>query len=1025
MKYYLYLLIFLSLASPVIAQNKVIVGTVKDDNGMVAGATITEKGTTNGTAADDQGRFRITLRGTGNILVIQAVGHETNELNIGGNTTVIITLKRTDNNLDEVIVAYSKQKKVTLTGAISSVSGQEIRQNPSASLQNTLTGRLPGFFSQQRSGQPGLDGASFNIRGISTLADGNSNPLIVVDDIEFTYEQFSRIDPNEVESVSILKDASTTAVYGIKGANGVVLITTRRGRISKPRITVRSEASMNQPTILPKFENAYTTAKLYNQAKINDGQAPTFSDQDLELYKNGTDPIGHPDNNWRDVLFKDFSSQTRNNLDVVGGSERVKYFLSVGYLYQNGMVKNYGKASDVNSEFYYKRYNYRSNLDIKVTNTTDLRLDLYGNVNETNQPYVISANGINDMFWEYMSFLTLSPYAYPIYNPNGSYGYSYKQPDRYNIGNVVARLSLGGYTRRFENNMNLITTINQRLDFITKGLSAKATVSYASSYIYNRDINRQTNDYPQFVYNTTTGVYTPKDANLYRVRRLFLVYDPGNTVRTVNVQAIVNYDRTFGDHHIFGLALLNQNTDMRYDNNNIPYSYIPSNFRGYSGRIGYDYKQKYLFEINAGYNGSERFISSKRYAWFPAVSAGWNISEENFFKNNIHFIDRFKIRGSYGMVGSDRLPANRRYSYEQVYNSGGGPSFGYQDNTQPQITEGTLANAEVTWEKEKKMNIGVDLELFNRKLTATFDYFDHNRSDILTTRGTVSAIFGQGLPPVNLGRVNNHGFEIELAYKGSIGQNLTWFVKGNYSFAKNRIEFMDEPLAKYPWQQATGNSVGMIQVYRWIGFYESEDDIDKSPKPAVRPRQGDLKYADLNGDGIIDAYDMEYSGYPNLPNSNAGFSFGATWKDFSFSLLFQGSFNFNVRGVAEAIQIFASNVQPLHLKTWTPELGNAAEYPRLTLVPGINEPRAYPSSFWFIPGDYIRLRNAEIGYNLPAKWMQKLKLASSRVYVNAYNLFSWSKIQDRYQFDPEINSGNDRSNYPPQRMLNLGLTVTF
>ncbi|WP_315821217.1 SusC/RagA family TonB-linked outer membrane protein [Paraflavitalea speifideaquila] len=534
--------------------------------------------------------------------------------------------------------------------------------------------------------------------------------------------------------------------------------------------------------------------------------------------------------------------------------------------------------------------------------------------------------------------------------------------------------------------MNLNATLNQKLDFITPGLSVRGTVAYASTYSYNRDMNRQTNDYPQFIYNPDTKVYTPKDANLYRVRRFFLVYNAGNTGRTVNLQGILSYNRTFGDHHVYGLALVNQNTVIKYEDNGLT-NYIPSNFRGYSGRIGYDFRQKYLVEFNAGYNGSERFIGSKRFGLFPAVSAGWNISEEGFFRNNIKFIDRFKIRGSYGLVGSDQLPNGMKYSYEQYYNSGGGTSFGTADNGQTIITEGTLANPVVTWEKEKKLDIGVDLTLFNSKLTLTADYFDHNRYDILTTRGTVSAIFGQTLPPVNLGKVNNHGFEIDMTWKDNVGKDFNYWVRANYSLARNKIIFFDEPKAAYPWMQATGNSVGMIMVYRWIGFYESEEDIDKSAKFGSRPKVGDLKYADLNGDGILDGYDQEYAGFPNLPNTNVGFSFGASYKNFSFSVLFQGAFNFNVRGVAEAIQAFGSNMQPLHQEYWTPERGNAARYPRLSLQAGTNEPRAYPSTFWFIKGDYIRMRNAEIGYALPAKWTKRWA-SPTAVYTSMAITFS-------------------------------------
>jgi TonB-linked SusC/RagA family outer membrane protein len=1032
MKYYLFFLILIStfFVLPVLAQNRIVQGVVKNDSGAIAGATVMEKGLSQNVAiANDYGRFKITLKGKSNILIFQAIGHVEQEVNVATNKTVEVTLHKSRQELEEVVVVgYGRQKKVTVTGATSAISGAEIRQNPSASLQNSLSGKLPGFFSQQRSGQPGADAADFYIRGVSTLAGGSSTPLILVDDIEFTYDQVSRLDPNEIESITILKDASTTAVFGIKGANGVMLITTRRGSIGKPQISLRSEAGMSQPTQMPTYLNAYESAKLFNQAKINDGLSAYFSDADLELYKNHQDPYGHPDNNWKKILFKDYSFQSRNNLDVSGGTEKVKYFISLGYLWQNGMLKNFGKSNDVNSDYYYKRYNYRSNLDIKVTKTTDLRVDLYGNVGETNSPYFNTANGITGssaVFWEYSSFLTLSPFAYPIYNPNGSYGYSNRQEGRYNVGNIIARLNYGGYIRNFENNMNLVGTLNQKLDFLTKGLSVKGTVSYASSYNYNRDLNRQTDAYPQWIYNTATGVYTPKDASVYRVRRFFLMYNAGNTIRVVNLQGMLNYDRNFGKHHAYGLILANQNSKTTYQDGSLVTNYVPTNFRGFAFRTGYDYQQKYLLEFNAGYNGSDKFSGAKRYGLFPAVSGGWNMAEENFFKKNIKFISKFKIRASYGLVGSDQLPNGMKYAYQQTYSSGTGPSYGYADNTQQYVAEGTLANTQVTWEKEKKLDIGADMELMNKHVTATVDYFNDNRYDILTTRGTVSAIFGQTLPPVNLGKVNNRGMEAEVVYRDNIGKDFTFYIRANYSLAVNKIMFQDEPQAKYPWQQATGKSVGMIQEYRCIGFYKDQNDVNKSPHFASGNRPGDLKYADLNGDGIIDGYDMEYAGYPNLPNTNAGMGLGATYKNFSFSVLFQGAFNFNVRGVAEAIQAFGSNLLPVHQQAWTPALGDNARYPLLTLIAGTNESRAYPSSFWNISGNYIRLRNAEIGYTISSSFMKKLRISSGRVYLNGNNLLSWSKIQNLYQFDPEINTGTDRSNYPPQRIFNLGLTVTF
>jgi TonB-linked SusC/RagA family outer membrane protein len=1018
------------------AQGRQVTGQITDSTGQaIVSASVVEKGQRNGTATDQNGNFKINLRGSNNTLVITAVGYTTKEIAVG-NSQIINTRLNAESAkdlADVVVVAYGRQKKITVTGAISSVSGKELRENPSTSLQNTLSGRLPGFTSQQISGRPGADGAAFYIRGVSSYNTGSNQPLIVVDDIEYSYDMFARLDPNEIETLSILKDASTTAVFGIKGANGVVVVTTRRGKSGPPQITFRGETALTQPAKIPKYLDAYQSAKLLNQAQINDneinpvtGFKPYFTDTDLELYKNGTDPYGHPNVDWRSVLFKKFARQYRGNFDITGGSERVRYFISAGYLYQDGMLKNYSKDQDVNGNYYHQRFNFRSNLDLKVTRTTDLRVDLYGNIGETNSPQVGSPFGYNDIFYEYSSFLSLAPFAYPVTNPNGTFGYSNWQRNNfiggsnYNVNNVVGRLTYYGYNRTLDNNINFITSANQKLDFITKGLSLKGTVAYISGYEYRRNMTRD--QFPSFIYNATANTYEARDANVYRVRRFFIGYDPRFTSRTVNLQGSINYDRTFGRHHVYALALVNQNS-VTTNNANVVYNFVPNNSRGLTGRVGYNFSQKYLFEFNSGYNGSDRFSADRRYGFFPAASAGWNISEESFF--HVKFIDGLKIRGSYGLVGNDRIGNNFAYYYQQTYSNSGNTYFGTQPTTVGGIQEGTLSNLSVTWEKERKLDIGIDISMFKNSLTINADYFDNNRYDILTTRGTVSAVFGQGLPPVNLGEVNNRGFEVEVNYNNTIGKDISYRLKGTYSIAKNQILFQDEATYAYPYQAYTGNSIGQQRVYQWIGFYKDADDIAKSPVPAIAPRPGDLKYADLNGDNIINDFDMAVSGYPNVPNTVAGFQFGFTYKNFSLNVFFQAAMNFNVRGVSESIRAFASNLTELHTKAWTPQIGDAAQYPRLSLNGGLSDPLGYPSTFWLVSGDYLRLKTADISYSLPQKWVNSLKMKSIRVYSNGFNLLTWTKLSKRYEFDPEISPNSDRILYPPQRTINFGISATF
>lgn len=1031
--YFFIAILFLSSGRS-LAQGSTATGQVSDSTGSpVVGASVVEKGTTNGTTTNASGRFSITLKGSSRTLVITSVGYEPLEYRLNGSSAQVV-LKNTAGSLaDVVVVGYGKQKKLTLTGSVSSVSGAEIRENPAASIQNTLAGRLPGFFSQQTSGRPGADAANFYIRGISSYNSGSTTPLIIVDDIEVSYDQFARVDPNEIESLSILKDAATTAVYGVRGANGVVVVTTRRGRIGAPQISFRGETSLQQPTIMPHYLNAYESAVLYNAARKNDNQTPYFSDADLAAYRDHTDPYGHPDNNWREILFKNFSKQFRGNFDISGGTQSVKYFVSAGFLYQDGMVKDFSSKVGINNNFYNQRYNYRSNLDIKMTSTTDVRLDLFGNISEINTPQINSPNGYNDVFYDYSSFLTLAPFSYPVYNPDGSFGYSQWQKSpgvggtAYDANNIIGRLTYLGYTRNFENNMNLVGTVNQKLDFITRGLSFKGTLSYASSYPTN--VSMQGGEFPSFIYDPVSNTYTPRNSNVYRVRRLIRGSWNGNTVRNVTSQVYLNYDRTFGRHHVYGLGLLSQNSVTQPGN--ATYNYIPNNFRGITARMGYDYKQKYLLEFNGAYNGSDRFSKEKRYGFFPAVSAGWNISEEKFFRDNISFINRTKIRGSYGLVGNDKIGSGFNYYYQQNYSTSNNVTYfgNPSGNGQAAIYEGTLGNPDVTWEKEKKLDLGIEMGWFGNKLSSTVDYFNNNRFDILTTRSgansSVSSVFGQGLPPVNLGKVNNKGIEVELNYSNNIGKDLTYSVKGTYSHAKNKIIFQDEPAYRYDYMAFTGNSIGMQRVYTWIGFYQDSADISKSAKPGQTVRPGDLKYEDLNGDGIIDGYDMKVQGFSNVPNTTAGLQFGVRYKGFNVNVFFQGAKDFYVRGGGEAIQAFSSNLTEVHQQAWTPELGDNAKYPLLTFIPGISDSRANISTFWLLPGDYIRLKTAELGYTLPQKFVKSLRMKNIRLYTNGYNLLTWTKLSKLYQLDPEINSGTDRVVYPPQRIINFGVSATF
>ncbi|WP_341835820.1 TonB-dependent receptor [Chitinophaga pollutisoli] len=997
-------------------------GTVRDANGAIPGVTIFEKDVpSNGTTTTETGTFNLSVRGKSNILVFKFVGYLQQEVNIAGKSEINVTLQQDVKGLEEVmVVGYGRTTKLSNTVATSSVTGDEIRRVPTASLQNALVGKLPGFLAMQRSGQPGRDGAEFLIRGASTFS-GNRNltPLIIVDDVEFT-GNFSDIDPEQVASVTILKDAASAAVYGIKGANGVIVVTTIRGQSGKAQIRLTSNYGRQGNSIRPRFLSAYDHARLRNDALESDGLPKEYTEEDLNHWKNGTDPYGHPDIDWWDELIRKSTTQTKNNLSITGGSDKMRYFISVGHLFQNGILKDFREpGSSVNPNYYLKRYNYRSNLDFQVTPTLDLGLDVSGYFGEENEPNTRGRANRNKIWFELYDYKALPPMAYPIYNPDGSFGAA---PETVVTGNgagnnIVGRLMKGGYRRDFENDMQVNIRASQKLNFIAPGLKLSALVSYSSNQGFSRDLGRT--NFLSFIYNSKTETYTPLLPNTYRDEK----YSLGSTATTVekrlNTQLSLNYDTTFGkNHHVYALVLLNQFSETEG-------AALPENFRGYTFRLGYDFRKKYLIEFNGAYNGTDRFKSSNRYGFFPAVSGGWNIAEEPFFKNNVNFMDLLKIRGSIGMTGTDDINNTYQYLYEHVYNNGLGYNFGESPRSFAGIYEGVLGNENVSWEKELQWNVGTDMNFFKNKLSFTAEVFKRKRTDILLPRQSLSSIIGIGLPPSNLAQVSNRGFELNLNYNNKIGQ-FSYRINANTSVAKNRIDFMDEGVPPYPWLRQTGGQTNRELGYVTEGFYYDQADVDRSPLPVgPKPLPGDLKYKDLNNDGKIDPYDMAYNRYSNTPTTQYAMTLGGDWKGLSFSVTFQSATNFVLSQFAEAVTPFFGNLRQVHLDAWTPANRDNAKFPRISTMDNISNALSNPSDFWTVKGDYIKLRNAEVGYTVPRRITNSLRLQQVRIYANGSNLITWMLGPNLYDLDPEVSSRTEGGVYPTQRVYNVGLNVNF
>lgn len=1014
-----------------------ISGIVLDENGQgIPGATLKVKRTAEVAITNSEGRFSFKGLSNDDILIVSYIGYQTQEIKATANVRVKLVPQSTELGGDVVIVGYGKQKKATVTSSVSQVTREEINSTPGASLQNMLTGKVTGLTTLQRTGQPGDDAANIYVRGVSTLSGFSTSPLILVDNVEYEYEQFARIDQNEIENVSILKDAASTAIYGIKGANGVILVTTRRGKLGKPVINLRSELGANLVISPFKALGSYDAAVLRNEALKNDLLAPQFTQADLDLFKSGEDPYGHPDVNWYDVVFGKVALQNDNNIDISGGTERVKYFASVGYLLQDGLfnkLKYKGEMpvpdeSPVNNNYYFKRYKFRSNLDIDATQSLKFSLDLNGTFAETNSP------AIGNLGFQMTQYEYVQPYAYPLYNPDGSFGFPNPAvfTPRDQMNSVGAIVGLAGYNRSFNNFLSANFSANQKLDVITKGLSVKALFAYSNNNTANRSMLR--GEVPSFYYNPTTGTYTPKNATVYRIPPLSLGYSPNQfngqgiaitPAKIITYQGILNYERTFGKHEVAALALYNRSS-------RITGATPPNNFLGYTFRGTYNYDQRYLFEVSGAYNGSSNFISQKRYTLFPAASVGWNIAKEAFAERALSVVDMFKLRGSFGYVGSDDI-AGYQYTYESFYSQGFGYNFGETANGFTGIYEGKLGNDNVSWATERKINAGLDFSFFKGKLSGSLDYFDNYRYDILINRKTIPSSYGVPsgtLPPVNLGAVSNKGFEIEITHKSNIGK-LGYRIKANVSHAKNKIVFMDEALPpdSKPWLRGTGMSVGLAKKYIWTGEFYTQEEVDNpnTAKPSGSIKAGWLKYKDLDGNNIINQDDMAYTGNPNVPNTVIGVTLGFDYKGFSISALLQSNLNGESYTGFDMAVPFKTQLQKFHQNRWTPETATTATFPALTttFAGTYMNPEGNLSTFWATSTNFLRMRSAEIAYQVPAGFVDKLGLAAVRIYSNAYNVFTISDFYKKYQYDPEVASNVYGYVYPTTRLINMGISVTL
>ncbi len=1003
------------------AQTATVSGVVKDDTGEpVIGAGVLVKGTTLGTITDIDGHFSFRADDLNGVLVVSFVGMETQEIPMKGKGTFDIVLKSSNTLLEEVqVVAYGAQKKVTLTGSISSVNTDELLKVPTASIGNMLSGVLSGVSSIQSSGQPGGDDPDVFIRGISTLNTMNAKPLYLVDGVE---RSFFQIDPNEVENITILKDASSTAVFGVRGANGVIIVTTKRGKEGKAKINASFSYGIQTPTRMPEFVNSYDYATFLNEAYTNDGKDPKFTPGAVEAFRTHSNPIIYPDTDWMELLFKSSAPQTQGNVNISGGTERVRYFISMGMLDQKGFFKNHDTRYDAN--FNFNRYNYRANLDIDFTKTTLVAINMGGRVEKRNFPR--SGDDINQLFRRIY-------WATPFSGPGIVDGKWIKGNSQYlpvglsdGLGNIYGR----GYGSKTTNVVNLDLALTQKLDFVTKGLQFKIKVAYNSGYDHTKERATSIESYQPWYRKDVTWMEHPAGSDPNEVvyiqdgeAGLISYAESFGKSRDWYAEASFDWKRDFGLHHLSALALYNQSKTYYPDSD---YPGIPRGYVGLVGRVTYDYDNKYLIEGNVGYNGSENFAPGNRYGFFPAVSGGWVLTQEEFLKDN-PVVNFLKIRASYGIVGNDRYHPygtgfmDRFLYLPNSYFIGSGYQFGTGTSWSPGAYEKSFGNSGLSWEKSAKQNYGIDFSLFNQKLSGSIDYFYEKRTDILAKASTDPIIHAMSLPVLNLGIVSNKGVELNLKWNHKINSFRYW-TNLNVSYAKNKIVYQDEVPSEYTYTLKTGHPVGQPFGLKVRGFYYEgmEDVADHS----YVLKEGDVVYEDLNHDGKIDDNDKTAIGYPSYPLLNAGLTLGFEYKGFDFSMLWVGATKTS-RVLEETFRKPLGETYDRSLMShqftdrWTPETAATAKLPRATIDGVKNNYR--DSELWVKDASYLRLKNIEIGYNFRLPFMPKIGMEKMRVFMTGYNLLTFDKLKIS---DPEsMSSGVPQ--YPVMRVINFGLNVSF
>lgn len=974
---------------------------VDESNKPISGVNILIQEKTSGVMTNDEGKFLVKCT-SNDVIIFKKEGFneiQKNATELTGNTIVMTKSLIEAGDNDQVFIPFGVRKKRNVSASISTIKVSELPQLPLSTLTNVLSGRLAGLYIKQTGTRPGTDDATLLVRGRSSYYS-NQEPLVLVDGVE---RDFVNMDLNEIEGISVLKDAASLSWYGMTGANGVVYVTTKRGSPSATKISFDMQGGIQSPQNITQPLNSFNYAKLYNQALSNEGLTPRYDQSTLDGYQSGSDLFKYPNNNFVEQFIKPSAPVQRYVLTVSGGNAFVRYFTLLSYYNQDGLYQNANNDKyDANTN--YKRYNFRTNLNIHLNKTLDVTLDVGGRVENLQYPTSGNATFLSTIY-------NTPPNAFPLLNADGTYGGS-----SLFRSNPLAMLNEEGNNTDLYRTLLATLSVKQKLDKITKGLSANVFYTYDITGLFQSGFSQMYEVY-EFSSNGTATRFGNKAPLTYKSTTF-----SGN-LRNNELWAGLDYDRTFGNHDFQVSSRMQRGisaSPSRLDNTKVTYA----------NRLSYGYKQRYFADLVATYAGSQNFAPDKRYGWFPAVSLGWIISEETMLKKML-FLDYLKIRASYGIVGNDGINI-RRYAYRNYFTRGGSQYvFGTGYNAVSNTSEIELGNANLTWEKGKKTTLGFDARLFKSAFSASFDYFNERREDLLTS-AILPNILGQTTINVNEGIAEYKGFEFTLGYDKTFGK-INIKLNANFTKSQSQIITINEEAGLPSYQKQAGYNIGGVlhggsYIKRFLiaeGLFQNQSEIDAAPKQkfsgTVKP--GDIRYKDLNQDGVVDNLDFTMTNFSDVPTSYYGFGAIISSSGFDLSLQFQGinGRTIQINDLVNSGTAATGYINQFSVNTWN-STNTEAIYPRLSISDRGNNTAS--STYWLRSGDFLRLKTAELGYTFPTSLVQKMHLKFCRFYISGFNLLTFSDVGN-LPIDPEIPTSGYGSNYPYLKTYSAGITANF